>query len=313
MCGTSEKEGRSYLILQTVGQYIGRTTDSVFCLDARTGEKCKGVGADPTDHALNAEDPKHASLIVLDYTPPHGSIASIASIRRSGARVPRTGKSPADPRYVRLLPWVVNTKAFLLTNPVTVRHFSWSRILKLALGVFIVPFVVAWICLRTRFTIRQLLLVASTIALALSLMLADNSAFPINDRQMGYAYALEAAFFVAFHTFLLVLPLIELSRARWRRRLSIGVYAAFLAILPVFSLLAYPSGVIQTTYTYQGFWHLFWFALLPTGFVLFLIHSLRILGKGVLRIASRKNFGNLLSMKVAHTKILQGSGDSHGG
>ncbi len=66
----------------------------------------------------------------------------------------------------RLLPWVVNAKFFLLSNPVTITKsgVSPARLVKLVFGVFIIPVVVVWICSRSRFTIRQLLLVSSTIA-----------------------------------------------------------------------------------------------------------------------------------------------------
>jgi hypothetical protein len=163
-----------------------------------------------------------------------------------------------------------------------------------------------------RFTLRQLLLVVSTIALGLALVLADKNAYPIDDRLSGYTVAIESAFFFASQIFLLVLPLLELTRAPWRRRLSLLLYAAFLMIVPVFNVLSYPTGPIQTTYTYQEFWHLFWFALLPTGVVLLLIHSLIILSKGLIRIASGKSFGWLRFRRVVKARVMQGSGDSHG-
>ncbi len=309
LCGAIEKEGKGYLTLQTEPT----TANSVFYVDARTGEKCDvSFDAVPLNNALNANDPEHLSLIALGDT---SSKYTVASSRRKGVRIRSRTTSSEDPRYVRLLPWVVNAKFFLLSNPVTITKsgVSAARLVKLVFGVFIIPVVVVWICSRSRFTIRQLLVVSSTIALTLSLVLADRSDFPTDDRQLGYGRALEAAFFLAFHAFILLLPLMELTRTRWRRTLSISVYVAMLLIVALVSLVAYPASPIRTTYTYQEFWHLFWFAVLPTGIVLLVIHGLRLVAKGLIRIGVGKNILRHWRAKHVLAKGKESVGDLHGG
>jgi len=303
-CQPSEISGRKYLWLQTHPPEL----NSLIRLDARTGEECKGVETNTLNNALNADNLNHSSLITCVYAPRN---TIITATRRNGAKI-TTSNLRSDPRYTRLLPWVVNAKFFLASNPVTVGHFSWTRILRLALGVFLVPVLVAWTCLRKQFSIRHLLLVATTVAVALALVLADKNAFPSSENGIGYIDALATACVIAILALFFALPLVELTRTRWRRILSIGVYGAFLLIIPAFTLLTNPVGAIRTTYTFHEYWHLFWFSLLPTGAVLLLLHSLRILGSGVFRIAngSRRSYSSLWPKKVP---TLQSSGDSHGG
>ena len=48
--------------------------------------------------------------------------------------------------------------------------------------------------------------------------------------------------------------------------------------------MGYPDGAIQTIYTYQEFWHVFWIAFIPTGVVLVMIHGLRTLFRMLLDV-----------------------------
>jgi hypothetical protein len=292
-------------------------------IDVRTGEVDVEIQTDPMRSALNAEQKKHASLITVDYSK---SGAKLSAIRRNGTNVRRTTNNVqdvtdnvqhatnkrVDPRYVRLLPWAVIAKDFSYNNPVAVQRFSWLRILTLSVGVFLLPMAVGWSCIRVRFSLRHLWVVATTIAVALSLVLADKSAhYPTDALGQTYLRAMQTSATIAVVIFLFALPIMELARERWRRRLSLGVYCGLICVIPVFTLLLYPMGAIRTTYTFQEFWHLFWFALLPTGAVLFLVHSLRILGGTTARIV-RVCWRKLGSMRSSDIQNLQGMGDSHG-
>lgn len=274
------------------------------------------IQSDPRFNALHVGNEKHASLITHVYTT---KTAKLSAIRRSGTNVRRATNNVqhatnkrADPRYVRLLPWVVLAKDFCYNNPVALQRFSWLRILTLSLGVFLLPLAVGWSCIRVSFSLRQLWLVATTIAIALSLALADRSAYPTDAFGNSYLSALQTSATIAVVIFLFALPIMELARKRWRRRLSLGVYCALILVIPAFTLLLYPTGVIRTTYTFQEFWHLFWFALLSTGAVLFLVHSLRILGSATAHIV-KGCWRKLGSMRSSNIRNYQGAGDSHGG
>ena len=213
-------------------------------------------------------------MVTCDFT----NFSTVSAFRQRNVGLVKIEKSggsiESDPRYLRLFLWVVEAKAIFWTNRETLDLYSWARILKLALGVFLIPVLVIWNCARRQFSIRHLLLIATVIAIALALVLADKAEFPTDEMGNGYAVALSIASTVAICTLIFTLPLTELGRSRWRRILSMCIYGLFLLAIPLFNLVAFPPGAIQTTYIYDEFWHLFWLALFPTGVVLFLIHSL---------------------------------------
>ena len=308
LCGAFEKKGRRYLTLQTESQTL---TGSVSFLDARTGEVCDLPTDDPTNNALNAENTKHASLIVYDQTT-RLSNGYVASIRRSGARLPRTGKLSTDPRYVCRLPWVALARDELQKFQITTERFGLFRLLKLAMGIYLLPAIVFWNCARQQFSIRLLLLISAVFALALALVVADKSSFPTDENSNSYLSALEASLFIAIGIFLFTLPLMELGRTRWRRTFAISVYVFFVIVIPAYLLLSNATTPLPLTYTYSGFWHIFWYVLLPTGIVLFLVlssiaafkWSVKI-GKWIINLPLSKRYQPDLPLNI--------SGDAHGG
>ncbi|MCC6510751.1 MAG: hypothetical protein IT423_16725, partial [Pirellulaceae bacterium] len=302
--GSFEHNGRSYLSLQTQPY----DHNSMHWLDASTGEASDSIQDQPNFNALNSKELDHASFITCNYTP-RGCI--LTAIRKQGVRDPHTVQRENDPREARLLPWVVIAKSVLAQNPVTLQRLSWPRILKLALCVYFLPVLVAWSCFRRRFSLRHLLLVATTTAVALSVALADRNAYPTTVSNGSYITALAVAFEISLNISLLALPLMELTKTRWRRRLSVGLYGAMLLIVPTLTLLSNPVGAIGTTYVPDEFWHLFWFALVPTGMLLFLLHSLRMFSIGALRLAS--GLRSITKPRSApHALALQETGGSNG-
>ena len=274
---STQHNGRSYLSLQTQPDY------RMYFMDASTGQASDGIQDEPGFNALRSEDSEHDSIITCKYI---SRSCILTAIRKPGARVPLAVQPQHDPRYLRLLPWVVHARSVLVDNPVTMYRLSWPRILMLIFCVYFIPAVAAWSCLRRRFSLRHVLLVATAIAIALSVSMADRSAHPTASSPDGYIIALAAAFQVSLSIFLLVFPIIEFARRGWRRRLSIGLYIAMLLVVPTLMLVTMPASPIETTYVSDQFWHLFWLALVPTGMLLFLIHSVRLLSIGTMRLVS---------------------------
>ena len=300
-----EIQGRKYLGIQTDPGYL----DSMTYMDIRTGQLDTQVGSDPMWSALNSDKDQHASLITCVYD---RNGAKLSAISRTVTSRRETSKQETDPRYVRLLPWAVHAKSFVHSNPVSVQRFSWTRILKLSLGVFLLPLAVASTCFRRRLSLRHLGIMATTIAVALSLALADRHAYPADLLGRSYLRALETAAGIAVVMFLFALPIIELMRKRRRRNLSLLLYGTMLVVVPGLTLWTNASDVIPTTYAFNESWHLFWFALLPTGAMLFLIHSLRIAVRAMACIFTtcRLSFKFISSSIHAKHEI---SGDANGG
>ncbi len=98
-------------------------------------------------------------------------------MRRAGVRATPVAQSGSDPRYVRLLPLVVSAKLLIATHQEAVQRFNWWRMFKMVVGVFCFPAWVAWTCFRKQITIRQLLLIATAVGVAISIILADRSNF----------------------------------------------------------------------------------------------------------------------------------------
>ncbi len=73
-----------------------------------------------------------------------------------------------------------------------------------------------------------------------------------------------------------MLPFLQLAKGGWRRYLALGLWWRSWVIIPVFTLVEYPVGVIRTTFTLREWWHVLWLALFATGLLLILIHGLRI-------------------------------------
>ena len=264
---TFETMGRKYV-------FINASASNSRILDLMTGEDCETLRGLPVSYLASDKSSSYGSLVTCDY--PNFSTVSAFRQRNVGlVKIRKSGGSiESDPRYLRLFPWVVGAKAIFWTNRETLDPYAWTRILKLAIGVFLIPALVIWNCVQRQFSIRHLLLIATVIAIALALVLADKAEFPTDETGNGYAGALGIACGAAASFIIFTLPLTELGRSRWRRILSLSVYGLFLLAIPLFNLVAFPPGAIQTTYTYKEFWHLFWLALIPTGGVLFLIHSL---------------------------------------
>ena len=308
LCGAVEKEGRRYLILQTESQTF---SGSVSLLDACTGDVCDVPTDDPTSNALNAKNSKHASLIVYDQTT-RTSNGYVASIRRIGTRIPRTGKLSTDPRYVCRLPWVVVVRDELQKFRITTERFSLFRLLKLAIGIYLLPAIVLWNCKRQQFSIRTLLLISAIVALVVALIAADKSSFPTDENSNSYISALGASLVIAIGIFLFALPFMELRRAGWRRVFAISVYVFFVVSIPSYLLLSNRSTTLPLTYTYSGFWHIFWYAIFPTGIVLFLVLSLVTAFKWLTKIG--KWIINLpLGIRLKPALPFNTSGDSHAG
>jgi hypothetical protein len=154
----------------------------------------------------------------------------------------------------------------------------------LVIGVFLIPIAVGWRWFRSSFTLRQLLLVAATVALALALVTREKIDASTNGASRGTFTALEAAMQLAILFLFLFLPFLEWTKGGWRRKLSLGWYILFFVLIPVLSLSWDRPTPFKTTYSADGFWHLFWLALIPTGIVLSLIHGLRIIGLGIVRV-----------------------------
>lgn len=249
-------------------------SQSFLLLDASTGEDRSEAWAELKSRAFNANEANHRSWITSETT---NQKIVLSAIRREGAVRPAADALQADPRRQRLLPWVVTAKSILFSVQREVRFFSWPRVLMLAFGAILIPGLVAWSCLRKRFSLRHVIIVVTTVALALTLILVDQREFPTDDKPNGFRHAMNAAWVISIHIFGFALPVIELTQVRWRRNLSIAVYGLMLIGTPLLSLFTNPVGVVRTTYIGNEWWHLVWFALLCAGLVLFLFHSLRIL------------------------------------
>lgn len=246
-------------------------------LDASTGEDCTDSVDDQRQPSLNRDVPQHLSSLVLDTSDTRSNLVAF----RRGDASPRSSWRGRDPRYVRLFPWVVDAKFFLWSAGSAVKPVGWPRIFKLTLGVFLIPAAAAWYCFRRRFSVRQLLLVATACAIATSLVLSEQRNFPAGHSR-SYTMALPLSLSTAICICLFAWPLLEFMQTAQRRRLALTVYVAFLAIIPVFTLTMNPVGAIRTTYTFQESWYLLWWALLPTGAMLLVIYGLWWLSRRVL-------------------------------
>jgi serine/threonine protein kinase/outer membrane protein assembly factor BamB len=257
--------------------------------NVETGEKFD----DLVGHPLNVQDRtskvKCLSYIAwesdIEQRPP---ISRLTAYQVGTARATATAKQSSqpkapDPRYVRLLPWVIGAKSFLWDLKQDFDNYSWLRLVKLTLFVFFMPALVAWNGSRRQLSIRYLLLIVTAVALALAVVISDKRAYPVSQNQELYL-ALSRSCGLAVSLVVLTLPFIELSRDRWRRVLSMSLYLVFLLCIPIFNLVCFPDIAIPTTYTLLGFWHVFWIALIPTGMILFVIHLLRFIFKNAVRI-----------------------------
>ncbi len=269
---TFEVMNRKYFCVQS-------PSSSPVSLDVTTGEECDAFRGLPISFVAHFEGSTNGNLILWEYSN-HNRLSAMRPTSSTLARKTKPQvRTASDPRYVRLFPWAIHAKSILSSGREALGPYSLSRILKLAIGVFFVPLWVAWFCVRRQFSIRHLLLVATAIAVALALVVADKNAFPTDGTRSGFVGAMVIAGGAVICIVILTMPFIELGRSRWRRILSSSLYGVFLLSIPVFNLLAYPSAAIETTYTFQESWHLFWLALIPTGFVLLMLVGMRTVGK----------------------------------
>ncbi len=269
---TFEVMNRKYFCVQS-------PSSSPVSLDVTTGEECDAFRGLPISFVAHFEGSTNGNLILWEYSN-HNRLSAMRPTSSTLARKTKPQvRTASDPRYVRLFPWAIHAKSILSSGREALGPYSLSRILKLAIGVFFVPLWVAWFCVRRQFSIRHLLLVATAIAVALALVVADKNAFPTDGTRSGFVGAMVIAGGAVICIVILTMPFIELGRSRWRRILSSSLYGVFLLSIPVFNLLAYPSAAIETTYTFQESWHLFWLALIPTGFILLMLVGMRTVGK----------------------------------
>ncbi len=277
-CETMQVNDRRYLLVQSL------PVVNAFYFDAQTGDEhpefANELVNDIAQNSKNSADKQHASWLKCHITP---SGCELTVIQRGEAKRNAASEMESDPRYWRLLPWVVNANQLLEGFANEGHNFTWPRLLKLTLGVFIVPAFVLWHCLRRRISLRQLLLLATVIAVAMSLVIKEKTAYPSVDSYNGYVLALLVSFSHALQAFFVCLPLWQIAKGGWRRRLSLSLYAALLMIIPIFTLLTNPAGVIPTTYISHRWWYLFGLALMPTGMILFVILVMAFLYRAIRR------------------------------
>ncbi len=268
-----EAGNRKYLLAQS-------PTAKSIIVDEGTGEERDDWKGQPLSFLMNTESSANRSFITWDY--PNSRVSALRLRNATQDKKSKSsGQAEIDPRYVRLLPWVVSAKGLFWEAGRDVLNYGWSRILKLALGVFLLPVVVIWNCMRRQFNVRHLIAISTVVAIALGLVIADKNQFPTDQNLNGYLGALSIAVATAVWCIVVTLPILELFRSRRRRILSTSLYGLFVVFLPLFFLICFPLGIIETTYTYREFWHLFWMALIPTGVVLILVHALWMMGRAL--------------------------------
>ena len=286
-----EIEGRKYLTLNSPGG--GFQT-----LDAKTGEEVELAEGHPIGsnygHELSRsqEARKYESFMIsdsrYDWYPP---ISSLSVYRLKGANLSplysSRGSAQTDPRLSRILPWAYFGNEIWSGMRNDIKPYGWPRILKLTFFVYILPAAILITCIRERMTIKKSLLVIAAIAIALAFALADRKAFPTSELGIGYLGAQNQACGLFFNVVLLVIPIIELFKDRWRRRLCLLLYGTFLLVIPLVSLLLDPRNPpsLETHYIFLYAWHLLWVAIFPTSLFLIGIHFIRYVAKWTMWIA----------------------------